>query len=66
MKIFIVAGQQNGMENRSWMQNWKSLFWTLHLQVGQRFNSHCVMKKEAIAFASYVCLSMVNIPLIPK
>lgn len=61
MKIFIVAGQQNGMENRSWMQNW-----TLHLQVGQRFNSHCVMKKEAIAFASYVCLSMVNIPLIPK
>lgn len=59
MKIFIVAGQQNGMENRSWMQNWKSLFWTLHLQVGQ-------IKKEAIAFASYVCLSMVNIPLIPK
>lgn len=44
----------------------KSLFWTLHLQVGQRFNSHCVMKKEAITFASYVCLSMVNIPLIPK
>lgn len=23
MKIFIVAGQQNGMENRSWMQNCK-------------------------------------------
>ena len=63
MKIFIVTGQQNGMENRSWMQNWKSLFWTLHLQVG---HEEMIMKKEAIAFASYVCLSMVNIPLIPK